>query len=81
MKKATAEWNYGTDLNPDVLQDWRESTRLQVENMSEHELFDEEGTTQDSDIASEVFIEHMDIREPISVLRWAPRQSAAMNSY
>lgn len=64
--------NYGTDLNPDV---------LHTVDMAEHELFDDEATTQDSEIASAVFIEHMDIREPISVLRWARSRFAPMHPY
>lgn len=88
MKKAKgAAWNYSTEMNQDVLQDWQESTRIHtVENIVDNELFDDEAAEEASlnsnddfdDVLSEpteVFIEHMDIREPISVLRFVTETS------
>lgn len=57
-----SEWNTTSDLNGD----WRESTRL---DRPENGMFEEEGASGDSNISTEIFIEHMNIQEPIVVLR------------
>lgn len=69
MKKyrnSNVEWTY---LNQDVIRDWSQSPDL--ENITENTLFEEEsqsGDEQDA-AAQDVYMEHMDIREPIETLR------------
>lgn len=70
MKKAGAEWNYANDLDRDVIQEWSENTELEpTENMSDNELFEEEDEGEVTVGGGEVFIQHMDIRDPIVTLR------------
>lgn len=71
MKKAAADWSYSGVLNQDVLQDWQESTRLEAtENVTENDLFEVDEDEEDDAESLEIFEEHMDIQEPIRVLRW-----------
>lgn len=78
MKKA--EWiSYSPELTQEVIQEWSQSPKMTtVEAIEETTLFEEEeDDDEDGDATSgsqqdetpEVYIEHMDIREPIIVLR------------
>lgn len=64
-RSAASDWNYMGDLN----QEWPGSIKSKVEeNTSESAIFEAEEELSGTD-ESEIFIEHMDIREPIYVLR------------
>lgn len=65
MKKT--EWNYNNVL----IQDWSESSKLSdtVGNVQEDDLFEDDDDNSGDASLSDVFIEHMDIRQPIAVLR------------
>lgn len=67
MKKT--EWNYNNVL----IQDWSETSKLAetVDNLQDNDMFDEDEDNSGDNSLSDVFtyVEHMDIRQPIAVLR------------